>query len=166
MKRPRPVMKYGPTSEYRKKAKERKEKAKKNGDKTYITFCSVCDEETDHYLSGGCATCKSSMWYRERQHWWRIKDKYGLSQDDCLWMLKEQNYQCKICGREIKERADKAEDRRRSSTSRDDRIIVDHDHKTMRVRGMLCNNCNLVLGHAMDDVTILNSAIRYLEETV
>ena len=81
-------------------------------------------------------------------------------------MLKEQNYQCKICGREIKERADKAEDRRRSSTSRDDRIIIDHDHKTDRVRGMLCNNCNLVLGHAMDDVTILNSAIRYLEETV
>ncbi|SVD70116.1 uncharacterized protein METZ01_LOCUS422970, partial [marine metagenome] len=27
-------MKYGPTSEYRKEAKERKEKAKKNGDKT------------------------------------------------------------------------------------------------------------------------------------
>ena len=94
-------MKYGSTSEYRKEAKERKEKAMKNGDKTYITFCTVCDKETAHYLSGGCATCKSSTWYKERTNWWHIKDRYGLSQDDWFWMLKEQNYQCKICGKEI-----------------------------------------------------------------
>ena len=156
MKRPRPVMKYGPTSEYRKEAKERKEKAKKNGDKTYITFCSVCDEETDHYLSGGCATCKSSMWYRERQHWWRIKDSYGLSQDDWLWMLKEQNYQCKICKKELKERE--------KGRGKKSEICVDHDHKTMRVRRLLCVQCNFLIGHAKEDVSILNSAIIYVKE--
>ena len=159
-------MKYGPTSEYRKEAKERREKAKKNGDKIYITFCTVCDEETDHYLSGGCATCKSSMWNKDRSNWRHIKVRYGLSQDDWLWMLKEQNYQCKICRKKLKERADKEGDRRRNNTAKDKRVIVDHDHKTDRVRGMLCNNCNLLLGHADDDVTILNSAIVYLKETV
>ena len=158
-------MKYGPTSEYRKEAKERREKAKKNGDKIYITFCTVCDEETDHYLSGGCATCKSSMWNKDRSNWRHIKVRYGLSQDDWLWMLKEQNYQCKICRKKLKERADKEGDRRRNNTAKDKRVIVDHDHKTDRVRGMLCNNCNLLLGHADDDVTILNSAIVYLKET-
>ena len=43
-------------------------------------------------------------------------------------------------------------------------IYVDHDHKTGKVRGMLCHACNTVIGHADDNVTILNSAIKYLEE--
>ena len=40
---------------------------------------------------------------------------------------------------------------------------IDHDHKTKKFRGILCNNCNLGLGHFKDSVQRLSQAIKYLE---
>lgn len=41
-------------------------------------------------------------------------------------------------------------------------LSVDHCHKTNKVRGILCVNCNSILGHAKDNVDILRAAIDYL----
>ena|ERR1035437_7998832 len=41
---------------------------------------------------------------------------------------------------------------------------VDHCHKTRQVRGLLCMNCNHLLGRAKDDPTILGRAIEYLTQ--
>lgn len=40
---------------------------------------------------------------------------------------------------------------------------LDHCHKTNVFRGVLCGPCNLLLGHAHDDPTILRLAADYLE---
>lgn len=50
----------------------------------------------------------------------------------------------------------------RPPTDRKRRLHVDHDHKTGRIRGLLCLHCNVMLGKARDSVPILENAIRYL----
>lgn len=45
------------------------------------------------------------------------------------------------------------------------KICMDHDHDTLQFRGWLCNDCNLILGHAQDDIGVLKALIRYLQST-
>ena len=41
---------------------------------------------------------------------------------------------------------------------------ADHDHHTNKSRGILCSNCNLLLGHAIDSEEILLKAAAYLRK--
>mgnify|MGYP002345384244 CR=1 FL=1 len=43
-------------------------------------------------------------------------------------------------------------------------FLVDHCHKTNKVRGLLCYLCNSMLGKAKDNIDILNNAIKYLSK--
>lgn len=98
-------------------------------------------------------------WTREwrlKQHYcdicWNIylrKQKYVRKRKPLLMRL--QGNQCAICERPF-------EELRMSS------IHVDHDHtEAFRVRGILCINCNSMIGHAKDNIETLRRAIIYLE---
>ena len=42
---------------------------------------------------------------------------------------------------------------------------VDHCHKTGKIRGLLCDQCNKGLGHFKDNIEYLRKAIEYVERT-
>ncbi len=44
-------------------------------------------------------------------------------------------------------------------------FVVDHDHETGMVRGLLCNSCNVALGLLKDDMNTLRSAVVYLQNS-
>ncbi len=46
-----------------------------------------------------------------------------------------------------------------------DNLVIDHCHKTMQVRGVLCVTCNLGLGAFKDQPKLLLRAAEYLYET-
>ena len=77
------------------------------------------------------------------------RQKYGLTLAQRDAMLEAQGGVCAIC-QEI-------ETAKRG-------WAVDHCHATGTVRGILCQACNLVLGHADDDVELLKRMIGYLEK--
>jgi len=43
-------------------------------------------------------------------------------------------------------------------------LALDHNHKTEKFRGWLCQTCNMGLGHFEDDPILLLKAIQYLRK--
>ena len=60
-------------------------------------------------------------------------------------LKREQGGRCKICKNKPK------------------KFVVDHNHKTGKVRGLLCPRCNNLLGMSQDDPRLLQVAIQYLK---
>jgi hypothetical protein len=70
-------------------------------------------------------------------------------------ILKYQNNVCAICG--------KKESAKSSKGNKIKELAVDHSHKTGIIRGLLCMSCNRGLGCFYDDTSLLEKAIKYLE---
>lgn len=81
--------------------------------------------------------------------------KYGITLDDYNMMYESQGGVCKICEQ-------KCDHPQRNDI---DTLCVDHCHETGKVRGLLCNKCNSLLGWARDNIETLAKAIDYLNET-
>jgi hypothetical protein len=73
---------------------------------------------------------------------------YGLTEQQYAAMLAAQGDRCAIC--------------RTDTPGGKGGWHTDHDHGTGKVRGLLCHNCNLMVGHAQDDPAILRAAVDYL----
>ena len=42
-------------------------------------------------------------------------------------------------------------------------LLVDHDHQTGQIRGLLCNGCNSAIGLLKENKQLLHNAVKYLE---
>ena len=81
----------------------------------------------------------------EEQKKRKFLKKYKLTIAEYDEMIIKQQGKCTICGEQP------------------DKICIDHDHKTGKVRGILCSNCNSGLGFFKDNTYKLLAAIDYLK---
>ena len=89
---------------------------------------------------------------RLHQH---LKYKYGVTEEKLIETLDKQNNSCAICKESLPDLL-VYENRRRG-------YAIDHNHDSGEFRGVLCTNCNTLLGMAKDNKDILLAAIDYLE---
>jgi hypothetical protein len=81
-----------------------------------------------------------------------LKRNYGIGFDKYLSLLEDQKKLCKICngpGFTMKD-------------THNLKLVVDHDHETGKIRGLLCHNCNRGLGLFKDSTKSLQKAVEYL----
>ncbi len=113
----------------------------------HLLTCKVCVRENDRARSHAVmadplrhAARKAGM--KRRQ----FRAVYGLPLEYKARLLDAQNNRCAICERSEIE------------------LVTDHDHKTGKVRKMLCRACNLMIGYCQENTDILQNGIAYLQE--
>ena len=91
---------------------------------------------------------------KEQRRLAHVKRLYKLNAEQYYQMIQQQNNLCAICHNpEIC-----------TNKNKDVRpLCIDHDHTTGKVRGLLCNSCNAMLGNANDSIDKLKAAINYLQ---
>jgi hypothetical protein len=82
---------------------------------------------------------------------------YPISQSEYDVLFSDSSGKCYICGKQLAHRYTKAK--------KEERAVVDHDHTTKEVRGLLCRRCNVGLGQFKDDIFGLITAALYLSES-
>jgi len=75
----------------------------------------------------------------------RLKREYNITPDQVDLMKIEQNDKCFLCRNFVK-------------------LVVDHSHKTGKIRKLLCHHCNRGLGFFSDDADLLLLASQYVRE--
>ena len=105
--------------------------------------------KTREWCSKKCFNTHNKKHNRERNHFYIIKKKFGMTKEEYLHLSKDG---CNICGtkEDIK------------INGRQIRMSVDHCHTTGKARGVLCTMCNRGLGHFKDNINSLKNAITYL----
>jgi len=96
---------------------------------------------------------------RFNARWSRVKRAFGLTPEAYKALLDAQGGVCAIC-----RKAETARNVNKQSGVRIKRLSVDHDHKTNKIRGLLCQHCNHTLGKMDDDPARLRAAADYLEK--
>jgi len=100
-----------------------------------------------------CHTCYNIVWVNRKlaaDPTWRyarhLVHKYGINFDEYMRQFKLQGGRCDLC--------------RRKSLKK---LVVDHDHKTGRVRGLLCHPCNVALGLLRESPARIRALAAYIE---
>lgn len=113
-------------------------------DGRYVTLCDECltmtvAEWSHHVSAPGAAT--------------RMRSKYGLTIGKHAQMFSDQGGLCAIC----------RDPARSSKTSEHGSgLVIDHDHETGEVRGLLCARCNAAIGLLDDNAGWMHGAATYV----
>jgi len=125
--------------------------------------------------------CKECCKKRSRKQGPRIKEKQGYYKKNKEKVLKrnkkwnEENFYCSKSEIPFKQRKEawirlfKEQDGccaicKIHQSELDKRLCIDHNHKTGKIRGLLCGNCNSTIGFAKEHISNLIRAIGYLRK--
>lgn len=102
-------------------------------------FFYRCDSKNTKTIRRVCKVCR-----RKAERARHYRNKYGhLPGGEEAQQLRDNSTSCQICG----------------STSN---LSVDHSHDKQYVRGVICMNCNVGLGHFKDSPVLLEAAMEYV----
>lgn len=150
-------------------------------------YCHQCDDwlprcafnkdrrspDGRHFECGKCAkrrrdACEAANpeKYKQTKIEWRkanpgydrdnhLRTKFKITSVDYARLLEQQNGVCAVCERP---------ETKKHRLGKVQLLSVDHDHKTGKVRGLVCADCNLALGHTDDSITRLKRLISYLKK--
>ena len=79
-----------------------------------------------------------------------LKRLYGITLNEHTQMYEEQNGVCAVC--------------EKPGDGKWKKLCVDHDHKTGKVRQLLCRNCNMILGQVDDNINHMEKLTAYLQK--
>lgn len=85
-----------------------------------------------------------------------LKSGYGISMEKYMEMYEQQHGCCALCKKPGASFV-------AGNQGRVETLAVDHDHKTKKVRSLLCHQCNKGIGCFGESVVSLRQAIEYLE---
>lgn len=86
----------------------------------------------------------------------KLKERYGITPEKYTELLVVQGNRCAICGNE--------ETARHNRSKKVQKLAVDHDHLTGKIRGILCQECNRGIAKFHEDISRLRGAIDYLSK--
>jgi len=113
-------------------------------------LCAKCRKiENDSVSKRKNAQYYKKPEYRRKAREWRLKNIYGIDQSIYDTLFDQQNGVCAICKRSMK-------------SDNSEYLVVDHDHLSGKIRGLLCDKCNRALGAFKEDPVALQNAIVYL----
>ena len=139
--------------EYRKnnkeKIKERRDKNKERMARVHKEYFNDNKEHLHTWMKEYRKNNKEKIAMKKRQ--WQIS-KYGITVEEYEKLFKDQENKCKICGIHMNNAKGKGKC-----------LTIDHDHKTGKVRGLLCGKCNSGLGLFNEDIEIIQNALNYLK---
>lgn len=109
--------------------------------------CKWCDNPHENRRHK-CPHCgRTARVYTRSPRKYKPKwESYGLTKDEYNALLEACGGSCEICQKAP------------------ERLVIDHDHDTGAVRGLLCDRCNHMLGHALDNEQTLLLGARYIRE--
>jgi hypothetical protein len=102
-------------------------------------------------VTARCKPCTSDYgkaWRQTKGNVYHRTQRYGITPEEYTEMLEEQLHKCACC--------------RSSNPNRKAGFVIDHDHSTGQVRGLLCHNCNIGIGQLGDSLSGLMQAVDYL----
>jgi len=125
-------------------------KAKKAKD-GYRSWCKDCRKKYRNQPQMKLREKKQQAEYRkkfpdkDKNKWYKYK--YGITLEEKRQMYDEQNGKCGICEEDMLVAKD---------------CHLDHNHKTGKIRGILCDTCNRGLGYFQDNPEFLQKAAEYI----